>query len=83
VVITAVEAVGRGGGTAVRDSPGGASLGTSWVSASVSRVSMMKHTVGASGVFLGSSGRGVSNGIAVGTLGIVVSLCRFLNLEAF
>ena len=34
-------------------------------------------------MFLGAMGRGVSKCIAVGTLGVLVSLDRFLDLEAF
>ena len=44
---------------------------------------MMKCTVRAGGVFLGTSGRGVSKSVAAGTLGISVSLCRCHDLEAF
>jgi len=43
---------------------------------------MMKRTVGACGVFLGAEGRGVSKSVAVGTLGVAVSLRRFLDLES-
>jgi len=42
---------------------------------------MMKGTVGAGGVFLGASGKGVSESVTVGTLGVAVSLHRFFNLE--
>jgi len=41
----------------------------------------MKRTVGAGGVFLGALGRGVSESVAVGALGVVVSLRHFLDLE--
>jgi len=41
----------------------------------------MKGTVCAGGVFLGASGRGVSKPVAVGALGVAVSLRRFLDLE--
>jgi len=44
---------------------------------------MMKGTLGAGGVLLGASGRGVSKVLAVGPLGVAVSLRRFLDLEAF
>jgi len=40
---------------------------------------MMKCTIGASWVFLGASGMGVSNTVAVQTLGVAVSLRRFLD----
>ena len=49
---------------------------------SVSRASIMKGTVGAGRVFLGALGRSVSKLIAVGTLGVSVSLYHFFNLEA-
>jgi len=42
---------------------------------------MMKRTIRAGGVFLGASGMGVSESIAIGTLGVAVSLGRFLDLE--
>jgi len=42
---------------------------------------MMKRTVGAGGVSLGASGRGVFEPVALGELGVAVSLCRFVNLE--
>ena len=44
---------------------------------------MVKCTVGAGGVLLGASGMGVSKMIAVGALGVSVSLGRFLDLEPF
>jgi len=44
---------------------------------------MMKRTVGAGGVFLAASGSGVSESIAVGALGVALSLGRFLDLEHF
>jgi len=44
---------------------------------------MMKRTVEAGGVLLGASGMGVSESVAVGTLGVAVSLLRFLDLEPF
>jgi len=43
----------------------------------------MKRTVGAGGLLLSASGRGVSESVAVGALGVAVSLSRFLNVEAF
>jgi len=42
---------------------------------------MVKHTVGAGGVLLGASGISVSESIAVGPLGVAVSLRRFLDFE--
>jgi len=81
VVVTTVGAVGGGGGAAAGDGLGVAALGACGVLASVSGASMMKRTVGTGGVFLGASGRGVSKPIAVGALGVAVSLRRFLDLE--
>jgi len=42
---------------------------------------MMMRTVGTGGVFLGSSGSTVSESVAVGALGVAVSLRRFLHFE--
>ena len=42
---------------------------------------MMKRRIGAGGVLLGASGIGVSESVAVGALGVTVSLGRFLDLE--
>jgi len=39
----------------------------------------MTRTVGAHGVFLGASGRGVFKSVPVGTLGVSVSLRRFFR----
>ena len=63
MVVTRVGRVGRGGGAAAGDGLGVAALGALGVLASVSRSSMMKRTVWAGGVFLGASGRGVSESI--------------------
>ena len=41
----------------------------------------MKRTIWAGGVFPGASGRGVSEPVAVGSLGVTVSLRRLLDLE--
>jgi len=81
VVITTVGAVVGRGGAAAGDGLGVAALGACGVLASVSRASMMKRAVGAGGVFLGASGRGVSKPIAVGALGVAVRLPRFLDYE--
>ena len=81
VVVTVVRAVGAGGGAAARDCLGVAALGAGGVLASVSRASMMKRTVGAGWVFQAASGRCVSKSVAVGALGVAVSLRRFLDLE--
>jgi len=81
MVVAAVGAVGRGRGAAVRDGLGVASLGAGRGLTSVCRTRMMKPTVGAGGMFLGASGRGVSESIAVGALGVAVSLHRFLDFE--
>jgi len=81
MVVPTVGAVGGGGGAAVRDGPGVASFWAGEVLASVSPTSMMKRTVGAGGVLLGASGMGVSKSVALGALGVAVSLRRFHNLE--
>jgi len=71
---------GGGDGGADRDGPGGSSLWGGGVWASGGCTSMMKSTVGAGGVLLGASGMRVSELVAVGALGVVVSLRRFLDL---
>ena len=81
MVVTAVWAVGGEGGAAAGDGLGIAALGACGVLASLSRASMMKHTEGAGGVFLGASGMGMSESIVVGALGVAVSLRCFLDLE--
>ena len=77
--------MGGGGWAAVGDSLGVAAFREGRVGslASVSRASMMKRTVGAGAIFLRASGRGVSESVPVGALGVLVSLRRFLDLEAF
>jgi len=42
---------------------------------------MMKRTKGAGGVFLGASGIGVSDSVAVGTLRVAVGLLSLLDFE--
>ena len=42
---------------------------------------MMKCAIGTSWVFLGASGMGVSETVAVEALGVAVSLRHFLDLE--
>jgi len=81
VVVTTVGAVGGGAGAAARDGLAVAAFGECGVLPSVSQASMMKRTVGAGGVLLGASGRGVSESIAVGALGVPVSLRHILNLK--
>jgi len=44
---------------------------------------MVKCAIGASCVFLGALGMGVSETVAVKALGVAVSLGRFLNFEPF
>ena len=80
VVVTRVGAVGGGGWAAAGDGLGVAALGAGWVLACVSCPSMMKGTGRAGGMFQGVSGRGVSKWVAVGRLGISVSLRGFLDL---
>jgi len=81
VVITTVGAMGGGRETAAGDGLGIASLGAGGVLTLMGRTSMMKRTVRAGGVFLGASGMGVSESVTGGTLGVAVSLGRFLDLE--
>ena len=81
MVVVTVRVVGVGSGAAGGDCLEVATLGAVGVLASVGRMSMMKGTEGAGGVFLGASGRGVSKSIAVGALGVAVSLARFLDLK--
>jgi len=81
MVIATVGAVGGGRGAAVGDGFGVATFGAGGVLATVGRTSMMKCTVWAGGVLLGASGIGVSKSIAVGALGVAVSLGHFLDFE--
>ena len=81
MVVTTVRA-GRGkAGAATGQGLGIGAVGALGILGSVSRVSMMKCTVGAGGVFLGTSGRSMSKPIPVGALGIAVSLLGFLDFE--
>jgi len=45
------------------------------------RTIVIKRTVGAGGVFLGASGIGVSESVAVGALGVAVGLRSLLDFE--
>jgi len=45
------------------------------------RTIVVKRTVGAGGVFLGASGIGVSESVAVGALGVAVGLYGLLDFE--
>ena len=83
MAVTTGGTVRGGGAAAAREGLGVPALGAGGVLASVSRASMMKHTVGACGMLPDASGRGVSKSVADGALGLAVSLCRFLDLEAF
>jgi len=42
---------------------------------------MIKSTVQGGGVFLGASGMGGSESVAVSALGVAVRLCRLLDFE--
>jgi len=53
------------------------------VLALVSRPSIVKGTAGAGGVFLGASGRGVSESVAVRTLCVAARLCHLFDLVVF
>jgi len=81
MVFPAVGAVGGGGVLAVRDGPRVASFWAGGVLTSVSRTTLVKRTVGAGVVLLGASGMGMSESVAVGALGVAVSLRRFLDLR--
>jgi len=81
VVVTAVWAMGGGGGATGRGGFGVAGLVAGGVLASISRASMRMRPVGAGGVLLGVSGIGVSESVAVGALDVAVSLTRFLDLN--
>ena len=81
MVITAVWAVWGGGGASAGDDLEVSALGVCGVLASVGRASMMKRTVGAGGMFLGTSVSSLSESIAVDALGVGVSLRRFLDLD--
>jgi len=83
VVVTTVEALGGGGGAAAGDGLVVPALGAGGVLPSMCRVSMTKRTVATGGVFLGAFGRGLSKPVAVGALGVAVSLCLFFDLETF
>ena len=83
MVVATVWTVGAGGGAAAGDALKVPALGAGMVLAPMCRASMMKGIVGADGVFLGASGIGVSKSIAIGALGVAVSLRRFCDLEAF
>ena len=80
IVIPSVGTVWGGGGRAVWDGPGVATLWAGRVLALVSRTSMMKYTVAAGGVSMGASDMDLSESVAVGALGVAVSLRHFLDL---
>ena len=83
VVAATIGAVGGGGRAAPRDGLLVPSFGAGGVLAPVGRTSMMKCAIWARGVFLGASGSGVSEPVAVGALGVAVGLDDFLDLAAF
>jgi len=60
---------------------GVAVFGAGGVLAAVSCATMMKCTIGASWVFLGASGIGVSLAERVESLGVAVYVRRFVDLE--
>jgi len=73
----------REGGRAVAgDLFGIAAIGAGGALASVSSASIVKRKVGPGGVFLTPSGGGVSKSVAVGTLGVALTLRHFLDLKA-
>jgi len=81
VVVATIGVVGRGGGAAAGDGLGVAAFGACGVLAPMGRTIVVKRTVGAGGVFLGASGIGVSESVAVGTLGVAVGLHSLLDFE--
>jgi len=83
VVLTRDRAEGWGGGAAAGDGLGVGALGARGVLASVSQASMMKRTVGTCGMLQVHRGDHMSESVAIGLLGVAVSLRRFLDLESF
>jgi len=81
VVIATVGAVGWGGRAAAGNGLRVAVCGACGVLASVGRTIVMKRRVGAGGVFLGVSGMGVSESVAVGALGVAVGLRSLFDFE--
>ena len=81
LVVAAVQAVGRGGGAAAGNGFGVTAFGAGGVLAAVSCASMMKCAIGARWVFVGASGMGVSEGVAVEALGVVICFRPFLDLQ--
>jgi len=81
VVIATIGAVGWGGGAAVGNGLKVAAFGACGVLVSVGRTIVMKCTVGAGGVFLGASGMGVSESVAVGALGEAGGLRGLFDFE--
>lgn len=82
MVFTRVGAVGRGDGAAACDCFGVAAREPGGVLALMCRASMLKCAVGACGLVLVASGRGMSISLAIGRLGIVVSSRHFFYLES-
>ena len=83
MAVTAARAVGGAGGAAVGDGLGVTARGAGGVLANVGRANIMKGTIGAGGVFPPRPESGLSKSVAVGALRVSVSLCRFLDLQAF
>ena len=82
VVVAAVGAVGGGGGAAPRDGSLVSPFGAGGVLASMGRTSIMKCTIWARRVLLDASGRCLSESVAVGALGVAVSLDDSFDLTA-
>ena len=81
MVVAAVRALGRRAGAATGNGFGLSAFGAGGVLAALRCASMMKWAIGASWVFLGASGMGVSEVVAVEALGVAVHLRRFFDLE--
>ena len=81
VVIATIGAVGWGDGAAAGNGLRVAAFGACGVLAPMGRTIVVKRTVGAGGVFLGASGIGVSESVAVGALDVAVGLRSLLDLE--
>jgi len=81
VLVATIGAVGRGGRAVAGNGLSVAAFGACGVLAPVGRTIVVKRTVGAGGVFLGASGIGLSETVAVGALGVAVGLRGLFDFE--